>query len=499
MYHRGKSIRTVEERRAAFWGWIYAPIISKNFMQALTKSQSNTLDITVYDGTEESENSLIFTSKGQGENHSPSPVFTIRKELDVMQRTWTIVWTSTIAFERLKYNNEPFLVMTSGLLFTGLFIIILIILVHRSETVQRLVELKTKEIIASEEQMRLLIQHTPAAVAMFDRNMFYIMTSERWLQDYNLVGHNIIGKSHYDVFPFSHNTSDWIDVYQRAMKGEAINKEEDFWERDDGKKEWVKWALHPWRDALGGIGGIVMFTENITERKEVDRLKSEFISTVSHELRTPLTSIRGSLGLIAGSMADELPKNVNNLIDIAYKNCERLILLINDILDIDKIASGHMTFDMKLENLTVLVQQAVDANRAYGEKYKVTFMFISEDPDIMVNVDAIRLLQVLSNLLSNAAKFSPEGGRVMVRVLSKQELAQVTVQDFGPGISEKFQSQIFSKFSQADSSSSRKKDGTGLGLYISKQLMEHMNGEIGFNTEIGKGTTFWITLPKASK
>jgi PAS domain S-box-containing protein len=244
---------------------------------------------------------------------------------------------------------------------------------------------------------------------------------------------------------------------------------------------------------------LIAQVQDITERKEMERLKNEFISVVSHELRTPLTSIRGSLGLLLGVFTQELPQKVRSLIEIAYNNCERLIPLINDILDIDKIASGHMRFEMQEESVAVLTMQAVQANEAYARKFDVTIAVAPIDEKLRVVVDAARYQQVLSNLLSNASKFSPPGGVIEVSAEARDGRVSIAVRDYGEGISEEFQPRIFSKFSQADSSATRAKGGTGLGLHIARQLVEQMQGTIEFTTMVGKGTTFRVEFPLVAK
>lgn len=240
------------------------------------------------------------------------------------------------------------------------------------------------------------------------------------------------------------------------------------------------------------FSGIV---RDITERKEVERMKSSFISIVSHELRTPLTSIRGSIGLIRAGVAGALNPQLRDMLEIAHKNCERLILLINDILDIDKIESGEMRFDLKDESINPLVEQAIEANRAYGDKFDVQFVLTPLQQDAYVYVDADRFMQVLSNLLSNAAKFSHPGTQVEIGITREDGKIRITVRDYGIGICEKFHSRIFQKFAQADATSTRQKDGTGLGLHITQQLVHKMHGEVGFTSQEGKGSLFWLTLP----
>jgi len=239
----------------------------------------------------------------------------------------------------------------------------------------------------------------------------------------------------------------------------------------------------------------VGLVRDITERKRVEQMKSEFVSTVSHELRTPLTSISGALGLINGGAVGELPPSMKPLIDIAHKNSLRLIHLINDLLDMEKIAAGKMHFDMQLLALLPLVEQALEANKAYGEARRVRFALTERVESLEVRIDSQRLQQVMANFLSNAAKFSPEGGQVEVAVQRRGDRVRVSVRDYGPGIPDAFRSRIFEKFSQADASDTRQKGGTGLGLAISRELIERMGGTVGYDSVLGEGATFWIELP----
>lgn len=241
---------------------------------------------------------------------------------------------------------------------------------------------------------------------------------------------------------------------------------------------------------------VLAISRDITERKKAERLKNEFVSIVSHELRTPLTSIRGSLSLITGRMVDELSPRIKGMVDIAYKNSERLVALVNDILDIDKIESGKMIFDLKPVELMPLLEHALETNSAYAEPFGVTFALTHTLPGVKVNVDEDRLLQVLANLLSNAAKFSPQGGRVDISVARHEELIRVAIADHGPGIPEAFRTRIFQKFAQADSSATRQKGGTGLGLSISKAIIERHGGKIGFTSREQGGATFFFELPE---
>lgn len=234
---------------------------------------------------------------------------------------------------------------------------------------------------------------------------------------------------------------------------------------------------------------------DVSERKRIEKIKNEFVSTVSHELRTPLTSIRGSLGLILSGVGGGLGEKTRGLIEIAHKNCERLILLINDILDIEKIESGQMHFDLRLHYIDSLLEQAIELNKPYGEKHDVSFHLDAPIPRIKILVDGDRFGQIMSNLLSNAAKFSPEGGGVFIKSEQIGSVIRISVSDHGAGIPKEFQDKIFGKFAQADSSNTKSVGGTGLGLNITKQIVEKMGGKISFDSEAGKGTTFNVDFP----
>jgi PAS domain S-box-containing protein len=241
---------------------------------------------------------------------------------------------------------------------------------------------------------------------------------------------------------------------------------------------------------------VLAIVRDITERKNIERMKNEFVATVSHELRTPLTSIRGSLGLIAGGVAGELPPRARTMVDIAYKNSERLIRLINDILDIEKIESGKMIFNLQPVDLAPLLEQAIEGNRAYGQQFDVSFQIQSELAGAWVHADSDRLIQAVTNLLSNAAKFSPPGAQVLVTLARHGKVIRIAIRDQGPGVPEPFRERLFQKFAQADASDARQKGGTGLGLSITKAIVEKMGGQIDLMTAPGAGSTFFIDLPE---
>lgn len=246
-------------------------------------------------------------------------------------------------------------------------------------------------------------------------------------------------------------------------------------------------------DGLHLVAGL----RDITERRRVDQMKAEFISTVSHELRTPLTSIAGSLGLLIGGATGPLPDKAGRLISIAHSNCQRLVRLINDILDMEKIETGKMAFDMQPLDLGDLARRAGDAMGGYAEEFGVTFVLDIPADLPPIRGDADRLMQVASNLLSNASKFSPRGGKVYVALERQQRRLRLSVRDEGPGVPANFRARIFSKFAQADASDIRQKGGTGLGLAITKEIVERHGGRLWFDSPPEGGAAFHVELPMA--
>ena len=231
------------------------------------------------------------------------------------------------------------------------------------------------------------------------------------------------------------------------------------------------------------------------ERKRLERLKDEFVSTVSHELRTPLTSITGSLGLLMGKAAGALSEPAASLLEIAHTNSERLVRLVNDILDIEKLDSGRVVFDFKRIEVRSLVEETVGSIMGFAEGHRVKIRIEVAPPVDEVRADADRLAQVISNLLSNAVKCSPPDNEVVVSIENGVDLVRISVRDHGPGISPEFKSRVFERFAQADATNARRNGGTGLGLSIVKEIVDRLAGEVGFGDAPGGGAIFHVELP----
>src|SRR5438067_6447724 len=288
-------------------------------------------------------------------------------------------------------------------------------------------------------------------------------------------------------------TEQWWREFVAEGKPETLEVEACL--RRDGFALACEWTLTPLLNDEGQVATVVLHGRDITQQRASERVRSEFTSTLSHELRTPLTSMLGSLQLLRAGVLGDMPKDQDELVEIAEKNSKRLLDLINEVLDIEKIESGRMSLTPEPVALDQLLREAIALNQGFADRFSVKLAVANDLPAAMVRGDRKRLMQVVTNLLSNAAKFSPPNGSVDVVLTLRGSRVRVGVCDRGPGIPVAFRGRIFGRFAQAHSADARIKGGSGLGLAISKRLVEMMQGEIGFEDRQGGGTNFYFELP----
>jgi PAS domain S-box-containing protein len=483
-----------------FLGWLYAPVVGENLVAALTNAQGRSFSLRVFDGEATPEH-LIDSS---GEREARRGLYQATRTLQVGQQPWTLQWDSTASFEETASTLEPMLILVVGLLSTTLFAAFLLASRQRERAVAGLVhdqslQLQESQLAlqASEATLRAAMEHAPIGMALVD-------TSGRWLQANRacceMLGYSLAELKVSDFHGITHpeDLPKAQELLQQVLHGDCSSYEiEKRYLHRNGHYVWAQLAIALVRDTHGVPQYLVAQILDITQRREMDRMKSEFISTVSHELRTPLTSIRGSLGLLDSGRLGSIPAKASQMVRIAHSNCERLIRIINDILDIDKFESGRPDLAMEPVALAGLLRQSVDANLAYAQKYSIELELRQVSSEVRVLADPDRLMQVMANLLSNAAKFSHSGSHVIIRATPNAESVVIEVQDFGGGIPENFHARVFEKFVQAESSAARRFEGTGLGLAISKQLVEAMGGTISFTSSAAEGTTFKVMLRRA--
>lgn len=347
-----------------------------------------------------------------------------------------------------------------------------------------------------EQRLRALIDHMLDGVVTIDE--------AGYVENFNPAAEAIFGYAAREVV--GHNVSMLMpepyrsahDVYLQHYRDSGVGRiigtvREVQGQRKDGSVFPMELAVS--RMDAPGSPRFLGVVRDISRLKEVERMKDEFVSSVSHELRTPVTSIRGALGLIAGGQAGEIPEQARSLVAIAHDNSERLVRLVNDILDMQKMDLGRITMEIARQEVLPVLEEAVGSMQGYASEFGVDVALVRTVPGVRARVDAGRLQQVMSNLLSNAVKFSPRDSRVEVSMERQGQLLRIEVRDHGEGIPYAAQAGIFGKFYQVTDNGPRRQGGTGLGLYISRGIVERFGGQIGFASTPGEGSRFYVELP----
>jgi len=345
----------------------------------------------------------------------------------------------------------------------------------------------------ADEQFRLAIEAAPTGMLLMDRGGSIVMVNAQIEKLFGYPRSELLGQPMEMLVP-ERLRANIPDLRSGSFSAAAPHAAEHYGLRKDGSEVPIEIGLNPLLTSKGEF--VLSSIVDLSQRLEIERIRNEFVSTVSHELRTPLTSIRGSLGLLQSGAMGALPNKAAEMVTIAYKNSGRLVRIINDILDISTIEAGKLALQMRIVTLSELLRQSVEANAGFAEKCEVRFVLEQVSVNDRVMADPDRLMQVVANLLSNAAKFSPPGAEVLIRVRPGSTTLRIEVQDSGAGIPEAFRAHIFTKFAQADASATRHFEGTGLGLSIARKLTEAMGGSIGFESVAGQGSVFHIELPR---
>jgi two-component system, sensor histidine kinase and response regulator len=367
------------------------------------------------------------------------------------------------------------------------------------------------ELRGNERQLQQFIDDAPVSIAMFDRSMRYIAASRQWIREF---GRGVKELAGFDAYVFHPDLPVmWREDHRRGFSGESVHAEEEFWVQPDGSNLWYTFAIHPWREASGAVGGIVISSQDITARKEAaiqlerakeeaeaaSEAKSTFLATMSHEIRTPMNGILGMTELMLDT---DLTAEQKENMSIVKASAESLLLIINDILDFSKLEAGKMgvesiAFSLRESLAETMKLQSV---RAHQKNLELLYEVQPGVPE-QVTGDPGRLRQILTNLIGNAVKFT-ERGEIMVNVAEEiaggetggRSKLHITVRDSGVGIPLEKQKIIFEEFSQADGTMTRRFGGTGLGLTISSRLVELMQGKLWVESAEGEGSVFHFTL-----
>ena len=352
------------------------------------------------------------------------------------------------------------------------------------------------KLINEEKLQRAILDSAPNAIITIDKVGVVLSFNPGAEKIFLCRKDQIIGRNIKELMPshFSEKHDGYLMNFAMTEESKIIGKNRELTAtRKNGEEFPIDLTIN-----AKIIDGSVIYTgvlRDITEQKKAERLKNEFVSTVSHELRTPLTAIKGALDIITHGLNLELPEQANAMLNVANRNVERLLILINDILDISKLESAEINFELEHIEIKPFLQSCAELNQEYAKKHNTEFLCTHLDDNIKINADKDRLTQVMSNLLSNAAKYSPEKIPVEIFTEVNDKTLRISVKDYGKGIPEEFQSLLFEKFTQSSSGDTRQVGGTGLGLNISKMIIEKLDGEIGFDCIVNKQTVFYFELP----
>jgi PAS domain S-box-containing protein len=371
----------------------------------------------------------------------------------------------------------------------------------------------------SEDNLRLFVEHAPAAVAMFDRHMRYLVVSRRWLDGYGLGDRDIIGQSHYDVFPDIPDT--WKQAHRRCLAGEVLSCEEDSFVRGDGQREWLRWELHPWRDAEGDIGGMILFSEVITGWKRTEQallknreeledrvtertrdlqaakdealranaLKSRFVAGASHDLRQPLQASIAYLSALERQLEHD---DHRRTCAQARQPLEAMSGILDVLLDISRLESGSIKPDPRDFRIDDLLDRAVTGHRLEADRKGLRLSVLPSG--LLAHSDPQLLERMVDNLVSNAVRYT-EAGAVELGAVPSGGALQIFVRDTGMGIPPDALDQIFEEYIQLDNPARDRRKGLGLGLSMTKYLADILGHRIEVRSVVGRGSTFTIETP----
>ncbi|MBU1461703.1 MAG: CHASE domain-containing protein [Gammaproteobacteria bacterium] len=500
-YHPDEPLTSVTQRLQALKGFVYSPYRLDDLMRGILGAANPNLSLHIYAGDTEQAEQLIFASQDAPDIGQAQ--YSKVVELNLYGQTWTLRLESRPAFEQFFHTNKG-LITGLGTGLSALLFLLTFSLLLRRRRAEALAQQMTEDIRENKRALQLSEERLSLALkgsndGLWDMNLeagtFYA-SPRAW----HMLGYRP-GELSSDLKLWERLiVADDLPQERTQLAQTMLSAVDHFTtelrlQHKSGKITPVLIRGYIQRDRDGQPLRISGTSMDLTEHKRIEQMKDEFVSTVSHELRTPLTSISGALGLITGGALGDAPPAIQQMLEIAHRNSLRLGYLINDLLDMEKITAGKMTFDMREHSLRQLLDEAMTSNQAFAAHFGVDCILC--DPlNVQVWVDGLRLQQVLTNFLSNAIKYTPEGGQVTLHCSQPDPThVRISVTDQGPGIPVSFQTRVFEKFAQADASDSRQKGGTGLGLAITKEFIERMGGRVGFDTAEGQGTTFWCELP----
>ena len=512
IYKKKIPLNTSDERWQALQGFVYSPFRMNDFMEGIFSVEDSFVSFKLYSGVVRSRDKLLYNSSEMVDFSLAE--YQQKDKFELYGQLWSLDVINTPLFIAERKNQLVNIVLVVGAIFSVLLFLVLKMFSGQRERALKFAEAmafdirkKNRELKINEERFQLALESSAMGIWSLDFSDNHVQWDDSM---HSLFG---IGNNNNNKNDNDNDNEKALTTYESflALVHDADRQRvfEEIAHAIEGRLGYdteyrVLWAdrsihylasrakiIYENATAVSMIGTCW----DVTERNRLDRVKTEFVSTVSHELRTPLTAITGALGVAVSGALCELPEKVKLILDIAYKNSQRLKLLINDLLDMDKLLEGKLEFHCEPQTLMPLIERAVAENQSYADQLKVRLVIVPATVAPRVDIEDIRFLQILANFLSNAAKFSKPDSDVLIALSQDNGFVRISVSDTGVGLGEESKSHIFEKFYQADSSDTRKKGGTGLGLAITKEIVERMGGRVGFVSKLGEGSTFYAEFP----
>lgn len=539
VYRKGASLKTVEDRWAAIIGMVYAPLRMGDLMEGILGKKGYLVDLHIFDENLYTEENLMYNS-GTTFTSFEGVLFHKAEIVEIAGRKWTLDFAGTAGFNATVDTSKPWMIAVGGTIVSLLLFGFVYEIARSHDRVVTMAKAMTVEI----RKLSIAVEQSPSVVIITDTLGRIIYTNPRFTEVTGYNAEEVLGQNPR-IFKSGHTKKEEYEILWSTIRDGKIWRGEMYNRKKNGDIYWAVVAIAPIRDDLGDITNFVSLQEDITIRKEAETAliaskeaaeqantaKSEFLNVMSHELRTPLSTILGNLpffmklGELAMDGSKEKtwpaviklsvainqvpldPKEVKEAVkavmakitDISTKmqgQGNHLLTLINDLLDISKIDSGKMELSRQPLVATVVVQGVMEAFQVKAKEKKISFVH-SDENNVEVFADEIRIKQILINLIGNAIKFT-DAGHIEVIISQTNSHVEFHVNDSGCGVPANKVHTIFEKFTQVDSSPTRKSGGTGLGLTITKKLVELHGGKISVKSELGKGSSFVFTIPNPS-
>ena len=460
-------------------GVVYASLRMNDLVQGVAPAATSRLDVEIFDG-QTGPDRLLFDGRA-----GPAAPGALQVGLPLARagRSLLLRVTARPGFAGEVDAREPWIVLASGLLVAALASAMAWAAASTWTRARQLAARLSRDATRSEARVRTVVDNVAEGILTFDQGGGVRWCNAAAERLFEAPASALVGRSIEELVPVARGD------LRDGFRNESLGR------RQDGALFPIELSVTEMREEDQPL--FVALVRDATERREVERMKDEFVSTVSHELRTPLTSIRGSLGLLNSGVLGELPADAAEAVAIAERNSGRLLALINDILDVERLRAGEFELARAPVAASALVAAALDSIRPVADGRGVGIETSVREAE--VDGDRRRLGQVLVNLLSNAVKFSPEGGTVRLEAGPEGADAVFRVIDRGRGVPAEHQAAIFERFRQVEASDSRERGGSGLGLAICKALVERHGGRIGVDSVPGEGSTFWFRVPRAAE